>query len=42
MPDKRETYALKRIVSLLSGMTGWGLVSLLSGMTNHGRHLLNK
>jgi len=32
MPDKREIYALKRIISLLSGMTGWDLVSLLSGM----------
>jgi len=36
MPDKREIYALKRIISLLSGMTRWGLVSLLSGMTGWG------
>jgi len=26
MPDKREIYALKRIISLLSGMTGWGAI----------------
>jgi len=36
MPDKREIYALKRIISLLSGMTSVGIISLLSGMTMWG------